>query len=82
MVEAMALENPEMREEVLKWVLAHTDSIKDAQFQTFVKPLIACLTDKSKQIRDQVEKLIMLVMPLTGYNEFLNSTKDLKPAVQ
>ena len=44
----LTLENPESRGESLKWILDHKDSIPDADLSGLVKPLIACLTDKSK----------------------------------
>jgi len=49
---------------------------------SLVKPLILCLTDKSKAIREQAESIISEVMPITGYPAFLSSTKDMKVAVQ
>ena len=47
-----------------------------------VKPLIACLIDKSKAVRDSAENLIMIVMPIVGYQTFMTNTKDHLPAVQ
>ena len=47
-----------------------------------VKPLVTCLTDKSKDIRLQCEKTICCVMPLTGHSDFYASLKDMKQAVQ
>lgn len=52
---AIALENPEMRAEGIKWILDHQDSIKDADCVSMVKPLVSCLTDKVKDIRDKTE---------------------------
>jgi hypothetical protein len=39
-------ENPELRDEGLKWLLAHKDGIKGADHSLLVKPLVDCLTDK------------------------------------
>ena len=47
-----------------------------------VKPLVTCLTDKSKQIREDCQKVIMVVMPITGHQEFYDKLKDMKAAVQ
>lgn len=75
-------ENPELRTEGLKWITENKDAIKDADTKEMIKPLIACLTDKSKAIRDSTEALIMIVMPLVGYQAFMSNTKDHLPAVQ
>jgi hypothetical protein len=34
------------------------------------------LLDKSKEIRTKTEEIISLVMPILGYQDFLNATKD------
>lgn len=44
-------ENPELREEGLKWILAHKDGIKGADHSIMVKPLVDCLLDKVSKIR-------------------------------
>lgn len=79
----LTVENPEGRTESLKWILEHDDSIKDVNDpKEMIKPLMSCLTDKSKPIRDSTEKVIGIVMPIVGYPEFLGATKDFKTAVQ
>ena len=47
-----------------------------------VKPLISCLSDKSKAIRESTEKIIALIMPSVGYQDFLTGIKNQKPAIQ
>ena len=44
-----------MRAEGIKWILDHQYSIKDADCVSIVKPLVSCLTDKVKDIRDKTE---------------------------
>ena len=78
----VALENPESRTECLKWILEHIESIPLAETGAMVAPLIACLSDKSKAIRDQVERVMAVVMPIVGYQAFVAATKSLKTAVQ
>jgi hypothetical protein len=78
----LAVENPESRTECLKWILEHIESIPLAETAATVPPLVACLSDKSKAIRDQTERVMDVVMPIVGYQEFLRSIKSLKPAVQ
>ena len=46
-----------------------------------IKPFIACLTDKSKAIRESSEALISILMPIVGYQAFMTNTKDFLPAV-
>ena len=71
-----------MRTEGLKWITENKDSIKDADNKEMIKPLIACLTDKSKAVREASENLIITVMPLVGYQAFMANMKDFLPAVQ
>jgi len=78
----LSIENPESRSEAFKWINEHADSIPDADCSSLVKPLTLCLTDKSKAIRESSEAIIGIVMPITGYQEFLGATKDMKQAVQ
>ena len=75
-------ENPELRTEGLKWITENKDSIKDADTKEMIKPLIACLTDKSKAVREASENLIITVMPIVGYQAFMANMKDFLPAVQ
>lgn len=67
LAQTIATENPELRTEGLKWITENKESIKDADTKEMIKPLIACLTDKSKAVREASEKLIMIVMPIVGY---------------
>lgn len=76
------MENPEARTEGLKWILLHESSIQKADCESLVKPLIACLTDRSKAIRELAENVGKGVMSLTGHPTFLNATKDRPQAVQ
>ena len=64
------VENPELRTECLKWIWENVESVPLAETKDMVIPLIACLSDKSKAIRDQTERIIEIVMPITGYSEF------------
>ena len=76
------VENPEARTEGLKFILLHETSIKDADTKEMVKPLVACLTDRAKAIRELAESVIKVVMPLVGHGKFLEATKDRPTAVQ
>lgn len=82
MADQLIVENPESRTEIFRWILEHKDDIPNASVQDMVKPLVTCLTDKSKQIREDCQKVIMVVMPITGHQEFYDKLKDMKAAVQ
>jgi len=82
LIPLLAQENPELRTEGLTWIKKNNDSIKLGDVKEFVKPLVACLSDKSPVIRQMVESVIEEVMPITGYLPFQGVLKDLKPAVQ
>jgi len=60
-------ENPEARNEGLKWIMENQEAIPNCDTGTLVKPLTLCLTDKSKATREQTEKVIMFVMPIMGH---------------
>jgi hypothetical protein len=75
-------ENPELREEGLKWILAHKESVRGADHTLMVKPLVDCLLDKVSKIRQQAEEIIVEVMSMTGFEPFSRVAKDLKTAVQ
>jgi len=45
-------ENPELRGEGLKWTLQNKEAIKEADTSSMIEPLISCLSDKSKAIRE------------------------------
>ena len=77
----LLVENPETRTEGFKWISEHADAIPACDTKEMVKPLVSCLTDKSKDIRTSAEDIISKVMPITGYQEFLGATKDMKQAV-
>ena len=80
--EVIQVENPEARTEGLKWILLHETSVNECDTSSLIKPLIACLTDKSKAIREMAENICKPVMAITGHPAFLNATKDRPPAVQ
>lgn len=77
-MELLIVENPESRTEGFKWILEHVDDVQNADTNAMIKPLIITLTDKSKAIRENSEKVIGLIMPTVGYQTFLDATKDQK----
>ena len=79
--EVIQVENPEARTEGLKWILLHEGSIASSDSETLIKPLVACLTDKNKGIRELAENVAKNVMVISGHPKFLNATKDRPQAV-
>ncbi len=73
--------NPELREEGLKWIVAHKEGIKGADHTMMVKPLVDCLLDKTAKIRLLAEEIIVEVMTFTGFEPFSKVCKDLLTAV-
>ena len=63
----LTLENPESRTECFKWISEHKDAIPQSDVNGLVKPLVLCLTDKSKAIRESSMSIIEEVMPIVGY---------------
>lgn len=78
LMEVLMVENPESRGESFKWILEHIDDVPNADTSVMIKPLISCLTDKLKATRENAEKVIGIIMPIVGYQTFLDSTKDQK----
>lgn len=80
----VSLENPELRTEMLGWIIKNKDSIKlcalDA-LKEMAKPLVECLSDKAPAIRTATEEVICNVMPLIGFPSFQAVLSNLKPAV-
>lgn len=78
----LAIENPEARGESFKWIIENKDSILSCDTSSLVKPLTMCLTDKAKEIREQSALVILIVMPIVGYQAFVNSQADMKVAIK
>lgn len=78
-------DNPELRTEMLGWVIKNKDSIKCVSIEAMkecCKPLIECLTDKTGAIRNSAEQVILEIMTFTGFPAFQAVMSNLKPAVQ
>jgi len=78
-------DNPELRTEMLQWIIKNKDSIKlclPEAFKELTKPLVECISDKTPAIRNLTDEVICSVMQLTGYPPFQAAITNLKPAVQ
>lgn len=68
--------------ESLKWVLEHKEDMCKADHSVMAEPLTNCLIDKDSKVRKEAEKVILLVMPFTGYEPFNRTVMKFKPAQQ
>jgi hypothetical protein len=76
LADLVAIENPEGRNAGLTWIMLHESSVAQADAESLVKPIVACLSDKAKPIRELAEQVGALVMSITGHPKFLAATKD------
>lgn len=74
-------DNPEMRTELLNWLLAHKETFCKCDVKVMVPGIINCLQDKSVNIRNASEVLFGEVVELVGFETFSPFLKDIKPAV-
>ena len=82
---ASALEapNPLQRSELLSWL---SEWFKDhppppaLDLSAFVGPVIACLDDKSGDVRKGAQSALPFLMPSVGYDALVKETNNLKPA--
>ena len=70
LIPLLVQENPELRDEALKWVIKNKEQLKLCDTKDFAKPLVSCLTDKVPAVRNMAEQVITEVMPLNGYPAF------------
>lgn len=74
-------DNPEMRTELLNWLLAHKETFNKCDVKVMVPGIINCLQDKSVNIRNASEILFGEVVEIVGFDSFTPFLKDIKPAV-
>lgn len=74
--------NPVMRTDILKWIVAHKSAIIKCEHPLMIKPFLACLTDKTPEIRGLADEVIVATMSIVGFGPFSEGIKDMKPAVQ
>ena len=57
----VSLDNPELRSEMLQWIIKNKDSIKlctPEALKDLCKPLVECLTDKTPAIRNFADEVM------------------------
>lgn len=77
----LAVENPELRTELLTWLIEHKDKFKEVDMKVFIQPTLSCLQDKSAGIRQKGELFFAEVVGIVGFESFQPFLKDIKPAV-
>lgn len=82
MLPLLTLESPEIRTEVVSWLLKNKDSLGKADLKQNVIPILSVLQDKSKDIRLLAEKLLGVLISIVGTGPYINGLKDMKPAIQ
>ena len=75
-------DNPEMRAELLNWILKRKEALGKSDSGSLVTGLVACLQDRGKEIRGLAEELITEVMNKVGFQVFASAIQDLKPIVK
>ena len=69
-------ENPEIKFEILKFFISKKEFPKE---KSIVEPLVNCLTDKSREIRNLAEIVFEKTIENIGIAIFINFVQDLKP---
>jgi cytoskeleton-associated protein 5 len=71
------------RKDVLTWIPKHLSTTlkqKKIDLIPIVKPLVACLEDKSAEVRHAAEAVLKEVAPVVGVEAIKKQCSDLKPA--
>ena len=74
--------NPDLRTEILKWIVIHKKEINKADCPSLVTGLISGLQDRSKEIRAMSCEIVEAIGPIVGMQLFMNGIQDLKPTVK
>ena len=74
-------ENPELRTELLNWLLAHKENLPKCDLKPMVQGILGCLQDRSSGIRNAAELLFAEVIDQVGFESLEPFLKDIKPAV-
>ena len=76
----LAIDNFELRTELLTWVIEHKNKVSQVDPITMFKPLISCLQDKKPTIRTMAEDVFSEVYPKIPAQQMEILMKDIKPA--
>ena len=74
-------ENPELRSELINWLLAHKENLRNCELEPFIPSLLMCLQDRVAGIRNGGELLFAEVIGMVGFDAVTPHLKDIKPAI-
>ncbi|XP_052800946.1 cytoskeleton-associated protein 5-A-like isoform X2 [Mya arenaria] len=81
--DALKLENPNLRQELLGWLTerlpAHKPLPRD-EMRLCVPHLLSCLEDRNAEVRKKAQEALVPFMIHTGYESVFKATNKLKPA--
>jgi cytoskeleton-associated protein 5 len=80
---ALEAQNPLQRSELLSWLsewLKDHSSPPSLDLTLFAGPVVACLDDKSGDVRKGAQSILPFLMPIVGYDALVKETNNLKPA--
>jgi len=75
-------DNPDLRTEVLKWIIKNKKGLNAMDANSLVGPLVLTMQDRTKEIRLLAEEVISELMQYVGYSAFTRAMQDLKPSVK
>ena len=78
----IAQDNPEIRTEVINYVLKYADFLPKVDIRSNVNAILSALQDKSKEIRANTERLLEKCVNVIGAGPFSTAVKDFKSAIQ
>lgn len=76
--EYLSVENPELRTELLNWLLRHKEELHKTDVKTLIPGILSCLLDKTVGIRASAEFLFAEVGHIIGYSTFNNYLQNMK----
>lgn len=80
--EALKLENPTLRQELLGWLIEKLPNHKPlaAEFKLCIPHLLSCLEDRNGDVRKKAQDALVPFMIHVGYDSVAKATSKLKPA--
>lgn len=70
-----------MKNEILTFISRNLEGFAKSEVKFFVQPIMNCLSDRSKDIRNISEQILQTAVDTIGAEPFTMNMKDLKPAV-
>jgi cytoskeleton-associated protein 5 len=77
----LATDNPELRSELLKWLIEQKHHFRSLDMKIYVQGTLACLQDRNALIRNLAESFYSEIVEIVGFEAFQVYLKDIKPAI-